>query len=267
MKKKLIKILNIFVDIIVVMILIVSVLVVTMSLTSKDSGIPNVFGFAPVSVLSNSMEDTINVDDLIICQVTDGDYDDYEVGDIVTFPMELNGQSALNTHRIVEIVNRDGTPYKGEGTKYYRTQGDNKKTNPEPDEDLQFSATILAKYTGTRFGGVGGFLNYLRTQEGFFWIVLFPMILFFIYQAVRVVLHAMAYSKEKALLAAQEVINNSDLTEEQKKRAIADYLAAQDQKNKKKSDGDKIAESEQLSDSPSDEQSEAEPEEQPKDET
>lgn len=252
MKKKLIKILNIFVDIVVVMILIVSVLVVTMSLTSKDSGIPNVFGYAPLSVLSNSMEDTINVNDLIICKVTDNDYDDYNVGDIITFPIEKNGETVLNTHRIIEIVDSQGNPYKS-GTKYYRTQGDNKVTNPEPDDGLQMSSTILAKYTDVKFGGVGGFLNYLRTQEGFFWIVLLPMILFFIYEAVRVIINVIGYNKEKALLTAQEVINSSDLTEEQKKRAIDEYLASQNVK-KESSDDDRI-ESAEENNSPDEEKS------------
>mgnify|MGYP007097657787 CR=1 FL=1 len=47
MKKVVKRIVNIIIDIIVILILAVSVLIVTLSLTSKSSGVPNIFGVAP----------------------------------------------------------------------------------------------------------------------------------------------------------------------------------------------------------------------------
>ena len=217
MQKKLSKIFNIIVDILVVVVLIVSVLIVTLSLTSKSSGVPNIFGYAPLSVQTASMEDTLNVGDLIFSKVkTDALYD-YEVGDIVTFPIEIDGQTVLNTHRIVEVI-------EDEAITYYRTQGDNEKTNPEPDEELQTSSRIVAEYTGFKIPGVGHFLSFIRTQLGFFLCVLLPMIIFFIYQAIRVVMNLIAYNKEKAIEEAKAVVNSSELTEEQKQKAIEEYL-------------------------------------------
>ena len=218
MSKILKRIVNVFIDIIVVLILMVSIIVVMLSLTSKSSGVPNIFGTAPLSVLTESMEDTINPGDLILCSLTDIE-DEFQKGDIVTFPIELNGEKVLNTHRIVEVVEDDNIIY-------YRTQGDNKETNPEPDKDLQTASTIVAKYTGTKIPGLGNVLSFIRTQLGFFLCVLLPMILFFIYEAVRVVMNLLAYSKEKAVEEAQAAVNNSELTEEQKKRAIEEYLAS-----------------------------------------
>lgn len=218
MSKILKRIVNVFVDIIVVLILMVSIIVVMLSLTSKSSGVPNIFGTAPLSVLTESMEDTINPGDLILCSLTDIE-DEFQKGDIVTFPIELNGEKVLNTHRIVEVVEDDNIIY-------YRTQGDNEETNPEPDKDLQTASTIVAKYTGTKIPGLGNVLSFIRTQLGFFLCVLLPMILFFIYEAVRVVMNLLAYSKEKAVEEAQAAVNNSELTEEQKKRAIEEYLAS-----------------------------------------
>ncbi len=218
MSKILKRIVNVFVDIIVVLILMVSIIVVMLSLTSKSSGVPNIFGTAPLSVLTESMEDTINPGDLILCSLTDIE-DEFQKGDIVTFPIELNGEKVLNTHRIVEVVEDDNIIY-------YRTQGDNEETNPEPDTDLQTSSTIVAKYTGTKIPGLGNVLSFIRTQLGFFLCILLPMIIFFIYEAVRVVMNLMAYSKEKAFEEAQSAVNNSELTEEQKKQAIEEYLAS-----------------------------------------
>ena len=212
------RIVNIFVDILVVLILIVSILVVMLSLTSKSSGVPNIFGIAPLSVQTESMEDTINPGDLIFCTLTEID-DEFQKNDIVTFPIEINGEQVLNTHRIVEVVEDNNITY-------YRTQGDNKETNPEPDMDLQTSSTIVAKYTGTKIPGLGTVLSFIRTQLGFFLCILLPMIIFFIYEAVRVVMNLLAYNKEKAFEEAQATVNNSELTEEQKQKAIEEYLAS-----------------------------------------
>ncbi len=212
MSKALKRIINIVIDILVIFILIVSVFVATLSLTTESSGVPNILGIAPLSVQTASMEDTINPGDLIFCSLTDV-ADEFQKDDIVTFPIIVNGEQVLNTHRIVEVV-------KDSNITYYRTQGDNKKTNPEPDTDLQTSSTIVAKYTGTKIPGLGNVLSFIRTQLGFFLCILLPMIIFFIYEAVRVVMNLMAYSKEKAFEEAQSAVNNSELTEEQKKQAL-----------------------------------------------
>ncbi|MBQ1897980.1 MAG: signal peptidase I [Ruminococcus sp.] len=215
------KIINVIIDIVVVLILIISILVVTMSLTSRSSGVPNLFGVAPITVASDSMEDTLMVNDLIFCEVrTDYVYDDYAVGDIVTFNQEIEGETRFNTHRIVEVVEDNGITY-------YKTQGDNKDTNPVPDEKLKTANDIVAKYTGNKIGGVGAFFSFIRTQLGFFLVILLPMILFFVYEAVRVIMNIIAYNKEKAAEEAAAAVANSELTEEQKQRAIEEYLAQQ----------------------------------------
>lgn len=225
MKKALVKIFNVIIDIVIILVLIVSILIVTLSLTSKSAGVSNILGVAPLSVQSDSMEDTFSTGDLLLSQVTNDPGETYEVGDIVTFPIEIDGESVLNTHRIVEVVEDDSITY-------YRTQGDNKDTNPVPDEDLQSASTIVAKYTGTKISGIGNVLTFIRTQLGFFLCVLLPMIIFFVYEAIRVVMNIIAYNNEKALNAAKETVQNSELTEEQKKKAIEEYLASMEQNKK-----------------------------------
>ena len=218
------KIINVIIDIVVVIILIFSLLILIMSLTSRSSGVPNIFGIAPITVISNSMEDTLMVNDLILSEPRDDAlYDDYEVGDIVTFYQKIDGESRLNTHRIVEVVEDDGITY-------YKTQGDNPKTNPEPDKELKTATDIVAKYTGNKIGGIGAFFGFIRTQLGFFLVILLPMILFFVYEAVRVIMNIIAYNKEKAAEEAAAAVANSELTEEQKQRAIEEYLAQQKSK-------------------------------------
>lgn len=219
MKSKAKKIFNAIIDIIVVLILIVSILMVVLSLTTKSQGVPNIFGYAPMSVESYSMEPTINKGDLIIGKVTnDIDYE-YKVGDIVTFPIEIDGIQTYNTHRIIEVIDDDGITY-------YKTQGDNKDTNPVADDEMQTSSSIVAVYTGTKIPAIGNFFGFIRTQLGFFLCVLLPMILFFVYEAIRVIMNLLAYNKEKTFAEAQEAVQNAELTEEQKQRAIEEYLAS-----------------------------------------
>lgn len=229
MKQKLSKILHIIVDLLVILVLIVSVLIATLSLTSKSSGVPNIFGIAPLSVQSDSMSGTFETGDLIICKVTNDPSFEYQKDDIVTFPIEINGVEVLNTHRITEVIKDDNNTY-------YQTQGDNKDTNPVADEILQTSSTIVAQYTGVKIGGLGTVLSFLRTQLGFFLCVLLPMIIFFLYEAVRVVLNVIAYNKEKALEEAKSAVAGAELTEEQKKKAIEEYLASLNE-NKDETDG------------------------------
>ena len=220
MNKVVKKIINILIDVIVVFILIVSILVVIMSFTSKSSGVPNIFGIAPLSVQSNSMKDTLNEGDLIFSKVSNSSKDRFQEGDIVSFYQEIDGEERINTHRIIEIITDNGI-------EYYCTQGDNKETNPEPDNELKQPLDILAVYTGTKIPGIGHFLSFIRTQLGFFLVILLPMIIFFVYEAVRVIMNIIAYNKAKAVEAAEEAVANSELTEEQKQRAIEEYLAKQ----------------------------------------
>ncbi len=227
MNKVVRKILNIVVDVIIVIILMISLLVVVLSITSKSSGVPNIFGIAPLSVESESMKDAINPGDLIFTKITNGEKTDFKENDIVTFHQTINGEDKLNTHRIVEVLESNGETV-------YKTKGDN---NFDPDEELKAASQIVAQYTGAKIPFIGGFLSYIRTQTGFFLCILLPMIIFFVYEAIRVILNIIAYNKEKAKEAAAAQVANSELTEEQKQRAIEEYLAQQKQSEETKQDG------------------------------
>ncbi len=232
MNSKVKKVFHIVIDVLVILILIVSALILIGVLTSRaNGGVPNVFGKAPIGVLTNSMHgdnsDSFNEGDLIICDVIDkNNIPKYEVGDVVTFAQDItgDGKQSLVTHRIYK-VNEGGT---------FLTKGDNNETF---DQDQHNSIVfpdltndgILAQYHGTKIPVLGGVINFLQTSTGFFWCILFPMILFFLYQAVRVIMNAMAYSKAKGEEKAREAIEKAGLTEEQKAQAIAEYLASQKQ--------------------------------------
>lgn len=231
MNSKVKKVFHVIIDVLVILILIVSALVLIGALTSRSNGgVPNIFGKAPIGVLTNSMHgdnpDSFDKDDLIICDVVDGSRTEFKVGDVVTFTQDITGDGTLSlvTHRIYK-VNEDGT---------FLTKGDNNETYDQDEHNsIVFpnirDVNILAQYHGTRIPKLGGVINFLQTPTGFFWVILFPMILFFLYQAVRVIMNAMAYSKAKGEEKARKAIEEAGLTEEQKAQAIAEYLASQKQ--------------------------------------
>ncbi len=246
MKKTLTKIFNVVIDILIVFVLIISVitLISVFATTRGGEGVPNVFGKAPISVLSDSMagdkDDNFNKGDLLICDVVkDGAETNFEVGEIVTFREDLdgNGELELVTHRLYE-QNENGS---------FKTKGDANVTyDQNPSNTTIFSdvypSDILAVYHGSKIPGLGNFVDFIRSPLGFFLCILLPMIIFFIYQAVRVIINAMAYSKEKGRLAAEEAIQNSELTEEQKAKAIAEYLEAQKDKQAQDPQPEEMAE-------------------------
>lgn len=252
MNQKLKKIIHVVVDVLVILVLIISAVTLVFALTSNaNGGIPNVFGKSPIGVITNSMHgdkaDSFDEGDLIICDKVSGTKSgDFKEGDVITFMQDLNGDGAKEvvTHRIYK-VNDDGS---------YLTKGDN---NPTYDQNTGNSVVfpniqyydVLAVYHGTRIPKVGGFITLIQTSTGFFWIILFPMILFFLYQAVRVIMNAMAYSKEKGMEQAKLAVENSELTEEQKQQAIAEYLASQKKSKEVQPSEDGNADSEEVSES------------------
>ena len=232
------KILNIVIDIFIVLVVIISAIIAIISLTARDSGVANLFGYVPFSVQSNSMSPVFEAGDLIVGKKVD-DNQKYKVGDIVTFWTTIqddkgNDVSVLNTHRIVKLQDRYNT-----GTIVYETKGDN---NDIQDKNFVIHSAIVSVWSqegkddGIRIQKLGSVLDFLRKPTGFFLAVVLPMIAFFIYELVRFITNFKNYNKEKqkeaALQAAKELMgsNSSDssgLSEEQKAQAILEYLEKQ----------------------------------------
>lgn len=205
------KVINTIINVLIVIVLIVSVLIAALALTSKATGISTIFGYTIQTIQSDSMkggspdgypEGDFGKGDLMIAKATgDNANVEYDVGDIVTFvEQDTDGNNAYIVHRIINKVENTN------GNFSYQTQGDNREMSEVPDQrdeseyliKGQFvSVYYTAGYKGTIIKGVGGFLDYLRTQQGFFFVVLLPMIAFFLYELVRVVLNASSYRKAK----------------------------------------------------------------------
>lgn len=224
------KVINIFIDLLVVCILIISACILTLSLTSQDTGSPNIFGYTLNTIQTASMEPEMYAGDLVIGRTTP-DADNYSVGDIVFFQSSVFNEEeqmevlAVKCHRIVKIKEENGL------TKYL-TKGDNNEVSDIETDGWLTSDKILGiyeteGYKGTKIEGFGSVIDFLQTFWGFFFVIVLPMILFFIYELIRVIMNMVAYTKEKALVAATEAAQSAELTEAQKQKAIEEYLASQ----------------------------------------
>lgn len=202
------------VDILIVVLILFSVVISISSITAKaNNGVPDVFGYTPFSVQTNSMNPTLVKGDYIF--IEECDPTNLQVGDIISYFTIIDGTRVINTHRIVE-VNAENDIIQ------YRTQGDNKETNPEVDKLMVSPGDVIGKYNGTRIPKLGAVIDYLSTQMGFFLIILLPVLLFTIYQIYKLINVIMYNQKVDVLNAAKDTTSD-----EVKEAIIAEYLAKQ----------------------------------------
>ena len=207
MKKALKIVANIFAWAIVLLALLVTVLVFS---SGSNNGVSNLFGYIPLTVESDSMVPTFKTNDLIICKQID-DISELKVDDVITFWTIIDGKKVKNTHRIVEIGSNDGVTS-------YITRGDN--NNGVNDDIPVYAGDLIGKWTKVRLAGVGKFMSFLRTKTGFFICILIPMAIFFLIELYKFIVTLIEVKRPGA--------TEPQLDEEEiKRRAIAEYLAAQ----------------------------------------
>ena len=211
------------VDIVIVILIAFSIIISISSFTAKaNNGVPDLFGYSPFSVQTDSMKPVFNKGDYIFVEKCDPE--DLVIGDVITYYTMIDGRRAINTHRLVNIIDNNGLIE-------YQTQGDNRETNPEPDELLLSPGDVIGKYCGTKVPMMGAVIDYLSTQLGFFLFILLPVLLFTVFQIYKL-LSVIMYNKKVDMLNAV----NEAATDEVKEAIIAEYLAKQKQEQKTQED-------------------------------
>lgn len=149
--------------IILIPILVINVTLIVKSYTNTEE-VPMIGGYAPLIVLTGSMEPEIMSGDLIIVKQIDAK--DVKEKDVIAFfDPDGNGTSIL-THRVTEI-------YEEDGTLYFRTWGD---ANDTADR-LPVSADKLVGVYVTRIGGAGNVAMFMQTTAGLVICVIVPLVL------------------------------------------------------------------------------------------
>ncbi|MBE6686883.1 MAG: signal peptidase I [Ruminococcaceae bacterium] len=205
------KILSILLTILIILYTLLAVVIAVFAFASMKDDNATIFGYYIMYVPTESMvgdnDDSINKGDLILCNKLDST-SDLKVGDVIAFvdynkDSETFGKTII--HRIVEVTESG-----------YRTKGDN---NPYVDGTEVLPAFVKARYMGKRVPVLGSVINFLKSQTGILICMIIPMSLFFIYALYRFIKALLEYKMSKAPAG--------ELSEEQKQKAIEEYLAKQ----------------------------------------
>ncbi len=208
------KILKIVGDVVFGVVVIFVLFVAITNLKSKSSGgIPNIFGYGYMNVLSDSMngdqEDSFKKNDLIFVKMLSGDdRKNLKVGDIITYSGTLEGttQTGLISHRIISATTV------GNQTLYV-TQGDNPnaKLGSTEGKATVYSDEVLAVYTG-KWSGAGAVFAWFGSSVGFFVVVVGPCLIFLIYEIISFTKTLLVYKQEKQM---DSITSNLDPIQQQ----------------------------------------------------
>ena len=174
-------------------ILIVNITLIVKSYTDKEA-VPDVGGWFPLIVLTESMEPEIKAGDIIVCHTMDPE--EIEVGDVISFFDPAGNGTSIVTHRVIEVLDEGGAPQ-------FRTRGDNNNT----DDKLPVDAEDLVGVYRSRIPGAGHVAMFMQTTTGLIVCVVLPILLLVGYDIVR----RRIYEKNKqddtdALLAELEAL-------------------------------------------------------------
>ena len=152
---------TIVISIILIPLLIINASIIIQANTNKDE-VPSVFGYKPFIVLSGSMEYEIHQGDLIFVKIINPKT--LREKDIIAF---RDQQGTVTTHRIIDIVEKNGETY-------FVTKGDN---NNSQDQNLVEFKDVEGIYV-FRIGGVGKMLSSLSKPTTIIIIVLLITVAF-----------------------------------------------------------------------------------------
>lgn len=183
------------------------------SAQSNSDGIPTVGGKVISPVLSESMAPTINKGDIILSRkLADEEKTGLPVGTIISFKADLDGDGnpEINTHRIIDII--DGE---------YKTQGDNNEFADNYNVNPTDVISVFDPEKDTKIPVLGNVINFLLQPTGFFFVIVIPLIVFFLFEIIMFVrkLIEVKNSDKKQITAADEELI--------KKKAIEEYIRQQ----------------------------------------
>lgn len=194
-------ILGVVINVVLIIAIIIAFLCTyTAYVTKNGSGVPDILGYEPFSIQSDSMKPFFEKGDLVIDKRVE-DTSKLKVGDVITFWTIIDGQKVLNTHRITSIE-------EGDNFRYFVTKGDN---NSAEDSLTVHESEIVGIYH-KHIKNLGGVLDFLQTSKGFFCIIVLPVFAFFLYYLVSFFRVLFEYqSEKKRILYEQELIASGRL--------------------------------------------------------
>ena len=191
------KVLKIIGDVLFGFVIIFVLFISITNLKAKSSGgIPNIFGYGYVNVLSDSMDgdksDSFKKNDMVFVKLlSTEEAKNLKVGDIITYTGKLTGtnETGIISHRIVSVEDNG-----------YVTLGDNPLINPETGKEFVSYSSVMGVVTG-HWSGAGAVFAWFGSSVGFFVVVVGPCIIFLVYEIICFAKTILEYKQEKKLLA------------------------------------------------------------------
>ncbi|SDI33755.1 Signal peptidase I Serine peptidase. MEROPS family S26B [Alteribacillus persepolensis] len=121
--------------------------------------IPSVFGYHPLTVLSNSMQPEFSAGDMVLAKNVNPA--EVEVGDVITYN---DPEGNIVTHRVIEITTENDAPV-------FHTQGDNNNTA----DDYTVSGSELIGEVNTTLPYGGYVVQFLSGPVGVLLFIILPV--------------------------------------------------------------------------------------------
>ncbi len=214
--------------------------------TKDDQSVASILGYTPMTVETDSMKPTFQSGDLIFIKKCDTLK--LKEGDIITFHTIIDNQYALNTHRILKIEETNGV-------RSYTTVGDN--NNGIADQHVISDGDIVGKYVG-HISDLGKVMDFLSSSIGFLIVIVFPMLLFFIYQVYNLIMISIRLKKAIAVENAKEIasvqMQQADADEAAKAKSEAQAALEEAKRLKEEAEAIKAQAEEELKKAKKDEE-------------
>ena len=227
-------------------ILLASLYAFTTMATKDDQSVASILGYTPMTVETDSMKPTFQSGDLIFIKKCDTSK--LKEGDIITFHTIIDNQYALNTHRILKIEETNGV-------RSYTTVGDN--NNGIADQHVISDGDIVGKYVG-HISDLGKVMDFLSSSIGFLIVIVFPMLLFFIYQVYNLIMISIRLKKAIAVENAKEIasvqMQQADADEAAKAKSEAQAALEEAKRLKEEAEAIKAQAEEELKKAKKDEE-------------
>lgn len=187
---KVLTIIGIVLCVILIPILIVNCTLLVKSFINKDE-VPDFGGTMPLIVLTDSMYPDIKSGDIIICRTVDPA--DVREGDVISFFDPAGNGTAVVTHKVIEIIEKDGK-------RSFRTQGINNNT---ADRLAVSEDKVISRYTGIRVPLAGNIAIFMQSTAGLIVCVILPILIFVGYDMLRRRKYERAHGTDVAALMAE----------------------------------------------------------------
>ena len=171
-------------ELIIIIFVFLAVVEIAFVLMKDENGVTHFGNYIPIPIRDDSMEPTINMDDLIVDKEVSTPTKIKE-NDVITY-LAINGDTKeIRTGRVISVINLNGSIS-------WKVRGDNQG---ESSVTTVSSNDLIGEFTNTKMLFAGGVLAFTESQNGFLVCIIIPLLLIFFLQICKLI-HTVITSKK-----------------------------------------------------------------------